>query len=123
LIKSIGLDVVDIARVKRLLEEKEHRFVEKILGESEILEYQKRRNKLEYLAGRFAAKEALVKALGALLKERPAWGKLQVLNGPDGFPKAVLDEGLIDLKCYNLHLSISHEKNIAAAVAVLEEVK
>lgn len=123
MIKSIGLDIVDTERIKKLLSEKENRFIQKILGEAEIIEYQQRKNKLEYLSGRFAAKEALIKVLGALLKERPGWSKLQILNDNDGFPRVHLDEDLIDLNRYQIHLSISHEKNIAAATAVLEEVK
>lgn len=123
MIKSIGLDIVATERIEKLLSSKENRFAQKILGEAEQKEYQNRPNKLEYLAGRFAAKEALIKVLGALLKNKPGWHQMQVLNDEDGFPRVALDKDLIDFNRYAVYITISHEKNIAAAVAVLEEVK
>jgi holo-[acyl-carrier protein] synthase len=124
LITGIGTDIVEIHRIKDAVEKRKG-FLEKIFNESEI-EYLKRRNmRPEYIAGRFAAKEAVSKALGTgfrgfdfkdIVIERTALGKPIVeLKG-----KAKM----IALKNgdYKLYLSISHCNEYATAYAVLEVV-
>lgn len=122
MIIGVGVDIIEIRRIKSALE-KNNGFLEKIFTSSEI-EYLKGRNlRPEYVAGRFAAKEAVSKALGTgfrgfdfrdIIIESTTLGKpIVVLKG-----KAKLiakKEG-----DYNLHLSISHGEDNAIAYAVLE---
>lgn len=122
MIIGVGVDIIEIRRIKSALD-KNTGFLEKIFTSGEI-EYLKGRNlRPEYVAGRFAAKEAVSKALGTgfrgfdfkdIIIESTTLGKpIVVLKG-----KAKLiakKEGE-----YNLHLSISHGEDNAIAYAVLE---
>ena len=125
LILGVGIDIVEIRRIKNAIESND-RFLEKIFTSTE-LEYLKSRNlRPEYVAGRFAAKEAVAKALGTGFRgfdfkdieiDRTTLGKpIVVLKG-----KAKLiakKEGQ-----YNIHLSISHGEDSAVAYAILEVEK
>jgi len=125
LILGVGIDIVEIRRIKSAIESNE-RFLEKIFTSTE-LEYLKSRNlRPEYVAGRFAAKEAVAKALGTGFRgfdfkdieiDRTTLGKpIVILKG-----KAKLiakKEGK-----YNIHLSISHGEDSAVAYAILEVEK
>lgn len=124
MIKSIGLDIVQILRISQNIEKYGDRFVIRILGHKELAIYNRRRNKDMFLAGRFAAKEAIIKALGTALSRRPPYRSLQVLPDDSGAPQLVPDdtvrESLGNLK---LFISITHEKQYAAAVAILTETE
>ena len=125
MILGVGIDIVEIRRIKNAIESND-RFLEKIFTNAE-LEYLKSRNlRPEYVAGRFAAKEAVAKALGTGFRgfdfkdieiDRTTLGKpIVILKG-----KAKLiakKEGK-----YNLHLSISHGEDSAVAYAILEVEK
>lgn len=125
LILGVGIDIVEIRRIKSAIENND-RFLEKIFTSTE-LEYLKSRNlRPEYVAGRFAAKEAVAKALGTGFRgfdfkdieiDRTTLGKpIVILKG-----KARLiakKEGQ-----YNIHLSISHGEDSAVAYAILEVEK
>lgn len=124
MIQSIGLDLVETARIEKDLEKYGERFVARILGASELELYNQRRDKAIFLAGRFAAKEAVIKALGAFIAERPAYSQIQVINDSTGRPQLHLsDEVRQRLPGTRCHISITHEKSHAAAVAVFEEEK
>jgi len=124
LVQSIGLDLVEIARIERDLKLYGERFVSRILGDSELKTYYRRRDKAIFLAGRFAAKEAVIKALGAFIAERPAYSQIQIINDPSGQPQLHLpDEVRNHLAGRRCLISITHEKSYAAAVAVFEEKK
>jgi len=124
LIKSIGLDIVEISRITKNIEHFGDKFVLKILGDEELAFYRKRFDKASFLAGRFAAKEAVIKGLGFFLKDRPAFPLIQILNDYTGQPYLELPlsikKQLKESKCL---ISITHEKNNAAAVAIFLEEK
>jgi holo-[acyl-carrier protein] synthase len=109
-IVGLGVDVVSIARIRAAM--KNPRFLERILTEQE------RKTLLtpERVAGRWAAKEALSKALPQLNN----WHDVEVFNDESGAPYAVLSDRLSLAPGANLLLSISHESGYAAAVAVIE---
>lgn len=111
MIVGLGVDVVSIARIRAAM--KNPRFLERILTERE------RQTLLtpERVAGRWAAKEALSKALPALNN----WYDVEVFNDDSGAPFAELSERLALEPGVSLHLSISHESGYAAAVAVVEK--
>lgn len=122
MIHSIGLDLVEIARISSGMERYGERYVRRILGVDEILIFTKRYDKALFLAGRFAAKEAVIKGLGRFLETRPPLSEIQILNGATGQPQLHLPDYIQEkLKTSQCLLSITHEKNYAAAVAVFVE--
>jgi len=123
-IKSVGLDIVQILRIARNVEKYGDRFVSRILGREELAIYNRRRDNAVFLAGRFAAKEAIIKALGAILKERPPYRSLQVLPDESGVPQLVPSDTLkTSFSNLKFLISITHEKHHAAAVAILTETE
>lgn len=122
MITSVGLDIVEIARIEQDLKRFGERFVNRILSEKERSQYDKRNDRTLFLAGRFAAKEAVVKALGYYLSERPPLHQLEIVNDASGRPELVLlDDVKAKLRGARCLLSITHERNYAAAVAIFEE--
>ena len=111
MIRGIGTDIVEIGRVRNSISDA---FMRKVLSKQE---YEKARcfskeRMIQFVAGRFAAKEAIIKCLSGL--EVPELGDLNIVNDEKGKPE-------ISYKDYRILLSISHEKNYATAVAILEE--
>ncbi len=123
MIRAVGIDIVEIARIRKDIDRYGERFIQRILGPDEAELINKRADREIFLAGRFAAKEALVKALVDTLEDRPLLAHLQIVNNASGRPifKAPnhLEENLEKCK---IHISISHERNYAVAVAIVEEV-
>jgi len=121
-VHAIGLDIVEVERIRKDIAQYGDKFINRILSEKEQESYDKRFDKDLFLAGRFAAKEAIIKALGKFLTDRPPYTDLQVLNDNTGQPYFKLtDEILQKLKKTVILLSISHEKNYAAAMVVISE--
>lgn len=122
MVHAIGLDIVEVERIRKDIEQYGDKFINRILNKKELESYDKRFDKDLFLAGRFAAKEAIIKALGKFLNDRPPYTDLQVLNDNTGQPYFKLpDEILQKLKNAVILLSISHEKNYAAAMVVISE--
>jgi len=122
MIQAIGLDIVEVARMERDLRTCGNRFAERILGAEELAILNRRHDKSVFLAGRFAAKEAVIKALGYRLSERPAYRAIAITNDASGQPVLSLPDdiraALGRARCF---LSITHERTHAAAVAVITE--
>jgi holo-[acyl-carrier protein] synthase len=122
MIGSIGIDLVEVARIKRLAENYEERFVERILGPREMEQLAIRHDRFQFLAGRFAAKEAVIKALGKYITDRPPLNTIQIINDITGQPTLKLSEELTQhLNHISANISISHEKSHAIAMVVFWE--
>ena len=122
MVESIGIDIAEVARFEKLVKRYGDRLVRRILGSREMEIYLRRHDRAEFLAGRFAAKEAVVKALGKFLTERPALSALEIVNDPSGRPKLSLPELLEgQFRRIDFQISISHEKNFAIALAICTE--
>src|SRR5438270_5261664 len=112
MILRVGVDVVEIPRIEKAM--KRRGFRERILTpEERVLCTTPRR-----VAGRWAAKEAIAKAISMPL----TWHQVEILNDDTRAPYAVIHSAQFDTRRYRLHISITHEKNLAAAVAVLGSV-
>lgn len=124
MIFGIGTDIVEVARIKASIEEFGDAFANKILAESELASYQASHIKPRFLAKRFAAKEAFSKALGTGLRAPATLQNIAVSHDNLGKPVLILSPELQDfLQTKNIkhtHISISDEKNLAAAFVVLE---
>jgi holo-[acyl-carrier protein] synthase len=124
---GIGHDVVEIGRINVILNSTSgERFMRRVLTEAELAEAHKRANRAEFVAGRFAAKEAVVKALGCGIGAAISFGDIEIMPDLSGKPYCTLSEqawirlGMKKDAC-RLHVSISHERSLASAFAVLEE--
>jgi holo-[acyl-carrier protein] synthase len=128
---GIGTDVVVIARMRALYDRWGDRLVHRILGEQERQVFQARLGRgqaglsraVSYLAKRFAAKEAVGKALGCGLSSPMSLHSLQVLNNAAGAPQAVAQKGLASYLAERglvVHISVSDEQDLAQAFAIVE---
>lgn len=123
MIVGLGIDVAAIARIERSLARFGDRFWARVLTERERSSLVHRRgDRATALAGRFAAKEAFSKALGA--PKDVWWHDVEVLPGPGGAPVVSWTGPALPhaerLGVRRAHLSITHDAGVAAAVVVLE---
>ncbi len=111
MILGIGTDIVDISRVRKAIS---NAFLAKVLSGEELEKAasMSEERKIQFTAGRFAAKEAIIKALSG--HEVPDLRDLNITNNEKGKPEIVY-------KGYKLEISISHEKDYAIAFAVLQD--
>jgi len=121
MIKGIGIDIVEIARIKRLM--KNSHAIDRLLTEKEAELMSARAKSHEFFAGRFAAKEAVSKAFGVGISKCPP-NEVEILNDDLGAPYVVLYDNAAKLqdklKVENIFISITHEKEYAVAMVVLE---
>lgn len=124
MIFGIGTDIVEVSRIGASIEEFGDAFAARILAESELESYQASHIKARFLAKRFAAKEAFSKALGTGLRAPATFQNIAVSHDDLGKPILILAPALqsfINAKnITQMHISISDEKNLAAAFVVLE---
>lgn len=122
MIVGLGIDVCDIARVRRSLERSGARFCARILTEGELAYCDASPEKAASVAARFAAKEACIKAFGGVPGGR--WHDIEVTRRDGDGPCLQLHGAAgrlaAERKVANTHLSITHDANVAAAVVVLE---
>lgn len=122
MIGSIGIDLVETSRIQKLVTNYGDRFIGRILGPLELELYRTRRDRYQFLAGRFAAKEATVKALGKYITERPPLQTIQIVNDTTGQPSLHFETDLAArLSHISAKVSISHEKSHAVAVVMFSE--
>ena len=126
-ILGIGVDIVQNKRIKLLIKNKT--FVKRIFGSKEIKLSKKTSNKNSYFAKRFAAKEALAKALGSGFRNNLNFRDIEILNDKLGKPYYLLSKKIINLvvnkyntKNFNMFLSISDEKDYSVAFAILQTI-
>jgi len=124
MIFGVGTDVVEIARIEQALERFGERFAKKILCEPELKRFRGHRLPANYLAKRFAAKEAFTKALGTGIHAPANWHGVWVLNLPSGKPVLEFSEPLQRLLSQRgvatAHLSLTDERGVAMATVILE---
>ena len=124
MILGIGIDIIEVARIKASYERFGERFLNRVLRPDEIAYCLSHKKPAPFLAARFAAKEAISKAFGTGIGRQLGWQDMEVKHHESGQPFVVLhDDGKILLEQRNgriVQLSLSHTENYAAAVAVLE---
>src|SRR6476661_7339724 len=117
---AVGIDVVEIARVRRVLERHPQRFLERIYTPLEIAYC---RGRVSELAARFAAKEAVMKALGTGVRGI-AWRDIEILPNPRGKPLVQLhnsaSERAASIGLHQIDISLSHSRAYAIASVVGE---
>lgn len=122
MIAGLGNDIVDCRRIQQVMERHGDHFAQHLLTEKEIREGG---DILSYVAGRWAAKEAVAKALGFGLGEKCSFTEIQILRDEHGKPCVELAGKTADTaeaqEIRKIHVSISHERNYAVATAILEK--
>ena len=133
MILGLGSDIVEIKRIKKIMEKTGDRFLEKNYTTNEIKEYEERfsseneKGKIGYLARRFAAKEAFSKAIGTGIGAGALFKEISIENDESGKPfislsgsaKATLDKISPKGKKAICHVSLSDTKKIAQAVVII----
>ncbi|MGO4499028.1 holo-ACP synthase [Paenibacillus sp. 2RAB27] len=128
MIIGVGTDLVEIERISKMLEGSSgDRFLERVLTPAERELAQQRRGRLaEFVSGRFAAKEAIVKAIGCGIGKQIGFQDVEVLPDLLGKPvctvkeEAMLRAGLQG--SHRIHISITHTGSMAAAYAIVEKL-
>ncbi|MCW4148245.1 MULTISPECIES: holo-ACP synthase [Halomonadaceae] len=124
MIVGIGSDIARIERFERALKRHGPRFALRILGPEEHVMWQQKAHPVAFLAKRFAAKEAFVKALGLGLRHGLQWRDIQVLNDALGKPyfnlQGAAAEKASAAGVAALHITLSDEDDYAIAFVVLE---
>jgi len=124
MIFGIGTDIVQIARIQKNLDEHGERFAKRILTEEEFIEYGQKTLKANFLAKRFAAKEATAKAMGTGFSGGLSLRHIGVSNNDRGKPMLIFSDVaqdfIIEKKITEHHISLSDEKEYAVAFVTLE---
>lgn len=120
---GIGVDIVEIERVRRILEKFSDRFLKKVFTAHEMAYCLRYRDPYPRYAARFAAKEAVFKALGTGLAQGVKWLEVEIVNSPGGMPQVVLSGKTAALAkekgTQKILLSLTHDKVEAVAFVFL----
>jgi holo-[acyl-carrier protein] synthase len=136
MIIGIGTDIVKIDRIKKAVHRWDRKFLDRIYTKDELSFCFLKKNPFPHLAGRFAAKEAAIKALSSIAsasRTPPAsmnkikhlnMGDIEINNDKKGAPYIIIKNPyLIPEKMnFTIHVTISHEKTYAVATVVIEKV-
>lgn len=116
MIKGIGIDIIELDRINQAAKRKE-RFINRILTENERKiydSYEQAQRKLEFLAGRFAAKESFAKAAGTGIGKL-SFQHIEILPNDSGAPQITVE----GYQANQIYLSISHSKQYAVAQVII----
>ena len=123
MIHSVGIDVIEIRRMEQSLARFGTRFRRRVFTEEECRYCDGRAEPPVHFAARFAAKEAMMKALGTGWGNGVDWKQIQVISHSGRPPLLAVSGRAADLcGSMRIHLSLTHSRLIAAAVVVLEQV-
>ena len=124
-ILGIGVDITENKRLKKLL--KNESFLKRIYGKKEIELSKKIKNKINFFAKRFAAKESFAKSLGTGIRKELNFKDIQILNDKIGKPYYLKTKKISKIiynkyktKIYDLFLSISDEKDYSVAFTIIQ---
>jgi holo-[acyl-carrier protein] synthase len=123
MIYSTGIDLVDISRIEDGFKRHGERFFDKLFtaDETEIIRSRKA-GMFATMAGKFAAKEAVMKSLGAFFDSGVTLRDIEILNEPSGMPYVRLPQRLTEkMPGKIIRVSISHEKKYATALAIITD--
>ncbi|MGD9015104.1 MAG: holo-ACP synthase [Candidatus Omnitrophota bacterium] len=111
-----GVDIIEVRRIKNAINRHGRTFLERIFTDKELKIASEHNNRFQHLAGRFAAKEAVFKAMN---KARLDFKDVEVLNDTHGKPYCSLKN--FNQQKFDIHISISHIKNYAVANAIITQ--
>ena len=125
-ILGIGVDIIENSRIKRSIKKKS--FITRIFSKSEILYSKKLKDKTNYYAKRFAAKEALAKSIGTGFRDNLRFKDISIINNKVGKPSFLITNKLkmiikkqLRVSSFNFFLSISDENKYSIAFVILQK--
>lgn len=119
MVHGIGTDIIEIHRIRESITRHDKHFLDRVFTKDEQTYCQKYQDQAPYYAGRFAAKEAVVKALGTGFRDGISWLDIEIKNDSNGKPEVILSSALaLRFKFPKILISISHCKEYATAVAI-----
>ncbi len=125
MIAGIGVDIVDIGRVESLLSRYGERFTQRVFTEAEAAYARGSVKPGERLAGRFAVKEAVLKAFGTGKSQGIRWRDVETVRGPMGRPEVMLygkaANYMKKLNADAIHVTITHDGGKAVAFVIIEK--
>ncbi|KPK44160.1 MAG: hypothetical protein AMJ65_03825 [Phycisphaerae bacterium SG8_4] len=117
-----GIDLVDCPRIEQMMQRHGERFVNRVFTAAEQAYARANKNEIEKLAGRFAAKEAVLKLVGTGWRGKIAWTDIEIINNASGQPEVTVDGEVKkiahELGIEHISVSITHTANFAIASAV-----
>jgi holo-[acyl-carrier protein] synthase len=123
-IRGVGVDIVSVPRLSALVERYGERATGRLFTRGELADCERRAAPADCLAGRFAAKEAFLKALGTGLASGVRWGDMAIRSDQRGRPELLLTgkarERLREVGGDGVHVSLSHDAGVAVAVVIIE---
>ncbi len=121
MIQGLGIDIIEIARIRKGIEAWGGAFLEKVYTDVEIRYCKTKNNPYEHFAARFAAKEAVSKALATGWRRGFRWKDVEIVNNPSGEPRVILYRQVAELlsNC-KIFLSLSHSETYVVACVVIE---
>jgi len=121
-ILGIGTDIIECPRIGKMIEQHGELFLRRVYTDREIRYCQSRKHAIEHFAGRWAAKEAIMKALGTGWSRGIAWTDIEVRNALDGQPRVLVcggaKEATLRRGIGDILISISHCRTYATAYAL-----
>ena len=124
MIVGTGIDIAEVDRIRQTVERFGRRFTERVFTADEIRYCESKANKIERYAARFAAKEAALKAIGTGWNRGVTWRDVEVRRSPGQRPTIVFHgragEFFAKLGAMRAHLSLTHTKEFAMALVILE---
>ena len=125
-ILGIGTDIVEVLRVKNSIKNKS--FIKRIFTKNEILDSKKTKLKASFFSKRFAAKEALMKAVGTGFRKGINFKDIHVVNDKLGKPTIIYNNkvkklifSIFKIKSFNIFLSLSDEKKYCIAFVIIQK--
>ncbi len=123
MIYGIGVDLVKIQRIEEAVKRWDRRFLDRIFTPIEQEYSYRQKQPFLHLAGRFAVKEAVLKALGTGLRSGIRWVEIEIVNQPSGKPEVRVSGKVKELLQQHhveaIHVSISHDSDYSVGQAVL----
>ena len=117
-----GIDLVDCPRIVKMVQDHGERFINRVFTAAEQAYAEANKDRIEKLAGRFAAKEAVLKLMGTGWRGKIAWTDIEVVNNKSGQPEVSLCGEVKKiaqrLGIKHISVSITHTANFAIASAV-----
>lgn len=117
-----GVDIIEIPRIARMHADHEQHFLDRCFTPAEQAYCLAHKSAQEHLAGRFAAKEAILKVLGTGWRGQIAWTDMEILNNADGKPQLTLTgecariTAILGIRHWHLSISHTHQHAIASAI-------
>ena len=124
---GIGTDITECLRIARMIERHGEQFIDRVYTPVETAYCQSRKQSTQHFTGRWAAKEAILKAIGTGWRRGISWQDMEIRNDPNGRPVVTVRGGVQEvverLGISEIRVSISHCHTHATAVAIAVGVK